>query len=223
LLIKPSTNLKNLILVDDHVIIRNGLKALIEKLGSFKIIEEFSNGAELLKDRSVFNNADLIIMDLAMPVMNAEETLQQMNESGIKIPVLILTLNQDDSKVIKLFRLGVRGYLQKTCTATTMSEAIHEIFRCGYYHNEFLTASLTSTVKKDDKAEILEKLTPREMEFLRYVCHENEYTYEQIAGLMNVQPRTIDGYRESLFEKFSIKSKTGLVLFVLRNRLFDHF
>lgn len=213
---------KKLILVDDHVIIRNGLKELIEKLGPYKVVAEFSNGAELLADISVFQNADLVVMDLSMPVMDAEETLLQMNERSIQTPVLILTLNQDDTRVIRLFRLGVRGYLQKSCSASTMAQALSEIFRCGYYHNEFLTASLTATPKKNELDETIARLTQREREFLRLVCDEHEYTYEQIAGLMGVQHRTIDGYRESLFEKFSIKSKTGLVLFVLRNRLLDH-
>jgi DNA-binding CsgD family transcriptional regulator len=67
----------------------------------------------------------------------------------------------------------------------------------------------------------MDKLSPREKEFLKLVCHEKEYTYEQIADQMNITPRTVDGYRESIFEKFGIRSKTGLVLFVLKHKLFD--
>ena len=69
---------------------------------------------------------------------------------------------------------------------------------------------------------IVEQLSHREREFLKLVCHEGEYTYDQIAGIMGVQHRTVDGYRESIFEKFAIKSKTGLVLFVLKHQLFDN-
>lgn len=213
---------KKLILVDDHVIIRNGLKELIEKLGPYKVVREFGNGAELLADQSALAHSNLIIMDLSMPVMDAEGALQQMSKIGIKTPVLILTLSQEDESIGRLFKLGIRGYLQKTCSAATMAQAIQEIFRCGYYHNEFLTASLTGNFSKQGRSEVLGRLTQREREFLQYVCDEREYTYEQIAGLMGVQPRTIDGYREALFEKFAIKSKTGLVLFVLKNKLFDH-
>jgi two-component system invasion response regulator UvrY len=212
---------KEIILVDDHVIIRNGLKELIEKLGPYSIIAQFNNGAELID--ALFTDkltSDLIIMDLSMPEMDADAALQVMNEQGSKIPVLILTLNQDDQRMINLFRLGARGYLQKTCSATMMADALSEIFRCGYYHNEFLAASLKAkdTIPgKNKREEILSLLTDREKDFLKLVCNEKEYTYDQIAGLMGVQHRTVDGYRESLFEKFAIKSKTGLVLFVLRN------
>jgi DNA-binding NarL/FixJ family response regulator len=138
------------------------------------------------------------------------------------LPVLILTLNEEEDLILKLFRLGVRGYLKKNCTAIELQTALSEIFRCGYYHNEFLALSLqsdTAPTKKTEQQLILDQLTLREKEFLKLVCHEKEYTYEQIADKMGVQHRTVD--RESLFEKFSIKSKTGLVLFVLKHKLFD--
>lgn len=216
---------RNIVLVDDHVIIRNGLKELIEKLGPYSISLQCSNGAELMAELPTLNPVpDLIIMDVSMPEMDANATLQAMNERRVSVPVLILTLNQDDHLVTSLFRLGIRGYLQKSCSASMMSDALQEIFRCGYYHNEFLTATLRSqevTPKKDKRDEILSQLTSREKDFLKLVCDEREYTYEQIAGIMKIQHRTVDGYRESIFEKFGIKSKTGVVLFVLRNGLLD--
>jgi two-component system invasion response regulator UvrY len=216
--------MKRIVLVDDHVIIRNGLKELIEKLGPFEIIAQFDNGRELVDQVSSLV-CDLIIMDITMPEMDGDEAMAVLNEINISIPVLILTLNQDDQKIIKLFRMGVRGYLQKNCTATAMRDAITEIFRCGYYHNEFLAMSLrakeTTVERKDPQREIIEQLSERERVFLKLVCHDKEYTYEQIASLMGVQPRTVDGYRESIFSKLAIKSKTGLVLLVLRHKLYE--
>jgi two-component system invasion response regulator UvrY len=82
-----------------------------------------------------------------------------------------------------------------------------------------LNARETET-KKTEQEKVLEQLTEREKEFLKLICHEKEYTYEQVADQMKVQHRTVDGYRESLFDKFGIKSKTGLVLFVLKHNLF---
>lgn len=216
---------KNIVLVDDHVIIRNGLKALIEKLGPYTVSQQFDNGQSMLDALPLNPKADLIIMDINMPGMNGDELMAQLNARGFKIPVLILTLNEDTSLVIKLFRMGVRGYLPKNCSADTMKRALEELFRSGYFHNEFLTYSLqtnTSTSKKTEQEKILEQLSAREKEFLKLVCHEAEYTYEQIADKMNVQHRTVDGYRESVFDKFEIKSKTGLVLFILRHKLLDH-
>ena len=215
---------KNIFIVDDHVIVRDGLKELIEKIGPYSISRQFDNGLQLIAEAPFDPMPDLIILDLSMPEMNGYQVMQWYHDKKLEVPVLVLTLNEKDDNIIQLFRLGVRGYLQKNCTATVMKDALQEIFRCGYYHNEFLTFSLqthTSPAKKTEQQVILEQLTEREKEFLKHVCHEKEYTYGQIADLMHVQMRTVDGYRESIFDKFGIKSKTGLVLFLLRHQLFE--
>lgn len=216
---------KNIILVDDHVIIRNGLKELIEKIGPFRISKQFDNGAEFVAHVSEKPEADLIILDVNMPGMNGDMVVEKLSQNGVSIPILILTVNDDETMIVRLFRLGVRGYLKKNCESSELKNALEEILDNGYYHNEFLTYSLRATVdanKKTGQQKILEQLTDREKEFLKLVCHENEYKYEQIADIMHVQHRTVDGYRESIFDKFGIKSKTGLVLFVLRNKLLEH-
>lgn len=214
---------RKIVLVDDHVIIRNGMKELIEKLGPYKISGEFDNGRQLLDALPMAEDPDLIIMDLSMPEMDGEEALVTLKNSGVEIPVLILTLNDDDARVVRLFRSGARGYLQKSCTSIQLKRALEEVLTSGYFHNEFLTMSLRDVPqqKNDPASAVLAQLSSREREFLRLVCNENEYTYDQIAGIMNVQHRTVDGYRESLFDKFGIKSKTGLVLFVLKHDLFN--
>jgi two-component system, NarL family, invasion response regulator UvrY len=216
---------KNIILLDDHVIIRNGLKELIEKLGPFRISQQFDNGGEFIASLTENADTDLIVLDINMPGMNGDVVMEKLNEKGIRIPVLVLTVSEDEGTIIKLFRLGVRGYLKKNCESDELKNALNDIFQTGYYHNEFLTYSLRNNSnenKKSQQEEVLEQLSVREREFLKLVCHEKEYTYEQIADLMHVQHRTVDGYRESIFDKFGIKSKTGLVLFVLRNNLFDY-
>jgi two-component system, NarL family, invasion response regulator UvrY len=215
---------KSIVLVDDHVVVRSGLKELIEKLGPYKVTGEYSDGLTFLGALPLKHTPDLVILDLGLPGMTGDKVVEQMNARKIGIPVLILTLNQEEDVIVGLFRNGVRGYLQKSCSAAVMKSALEEIFSTGYYHNEFLTLSLRNPAAgtKSGTEKVLEQLTAREKEFLRLVCHEKEYTYEQIADLMSVQHRTVDGYRESLFDKFGIKSKTGLVLFVLKHKLFDH-
>jgi two-component system, NarL family, invasion response regulator UvrY len=213
---------KRIVLVDDHVIVRNGLKELIEKLGPYEVTQQFDNGKELLDAMPLLPEPDLVLLDISMPGISGDKVMEWWKQEKIQIPVLILTLNQEEDKVINLFRLGIRGYLPKNCTADTLKKAITSIFDQGYYHNEYLSYSLQTTEvasKKTEQQHILEQLTEREKEFLNYVCHEKEYTYGQIADLMHVQPRTVDGYREAIFEKFGIKSKTGLVLFILRHQL----
>lgn len=214
--------MKDIILVDDHVVIRNGLKELIEKLGPYRVSRQYDNGKDFINAFPLQPMPDLVLMDITMPEMDGDEVMEIMNAQGIDIPILILTLNNDENRLVRLFRQGVRGYLQKNCTAAMMKQALEEISGNGYYHNEHMIHALRSKEqKKSEKEQILEKLSPREKEFLKLACHENEYTYKNIGSIMDVHTRTVDGYRESIFEKFGIKSKTGLVLFALRHQLLD--
>ena len=213
---------KKIVLVDDHTLVRNALKMLIERLGDYEVAHEFDNGAQFLRAYPALQGIDLILLDLNMPELNGQETVDKLNELGNESPILILTLNNEEHTIVSLFRAGVRGYLQKDCSADQMREALNAIFTTGYYHNEFLRFSLlndTPAKKMSEQEKILNELSDREREFLKLVCHEDEYTYDQIGGIMGVQHRTVDGYRESIFDKFAIKSKTGLVLFVLKHDL----
>lgn len=208
----------NIFLVDDHPIVRSGLKALVERLGNYKVTAEYDNGEELINDYPFATAPDLIIMDLAMPVMDGTETVIALRQKGSKIPVLVLTLETDERTIINLFRLGIRGYLPKSSTAEVLRKAISDVMTTGYYHNEMLAKALRSSsdVILDERQQVLSHVSQRERDFLKLVCDENEPTYEQIANTMEVSRRTVDGYRESLFTKFNIRSKTGLVLFAIK-------
>lgn len=208
----------SIVLVDDHTVVRNGLKSLIERMGNYTVTHQFDNGKRFIEKIPLADKPDLVIMDLTMPEMDGKETTKWLKENNISYPVLILTLDTSEKTIIDLFKLGVRGYLPKSCTADVLKKAIEDVIDTGYYHNELLTQALT---KEDSKPKaqdtnIQTLLTDREREFLQLVCDEHEYTYEQIADLMKVHRRTVDGYREAIFSKFNIKSKTGLVLFAIK-------
>jgi len=208
----------SIFLVDDHTIVRNGLKTLIEKLGDYHVTEQFENGKQLIDALPFKNPPDIIIMDLAMPVMDGKAAMQCLKDKEVTTPVLILTLEHDEKTIIDLFRLGIRGYLPKSCTSDVLKRAIEDVISSGYYHNEILVKALSTNKSEKDA---LAALTDREREFIKMVCDEHEYTYEQIANLMGVSRRTVDGYREEIFRKFDIKSKTGLVLFAIKNGIIE--
>ena len=214
----------SIVLVDDHVVVRNGLKELIELMGTYRVTAQYDNGKELTDALPLKQAPDLIIMDMNMPVMNGMQTMQWIKDKGLKYPVLVLTLNTEEELIIQMYKLGIRGYLEKDCTAPGLQQAIGNIIRTGYHHNDLLTKALQADEKPqpvDERVLILSKMTTREQDFLHLVCDEAEYTYEQMADKLHVSRRTIDGYRESLFDKFDIKSKTGLVLFAIRYRLIN--
>ncbi|MCB0696247.1 MAG: response regulator transcription factor [Chitinophagaceae bacterium] len=210
-------------LADDHTVVRKGLKELIECLGDHRITAEFSSGKELVDAMPFSPPPDMIILDIAMPVMDGKQVMEYFKEHDITLPVLILTLDTTEESIIELFRLGVRGYLPKNCSPDELQQAIEDIVHTGYYHNELLVKALSMNKQTShgERDMILSQLTKRELEFLQLVCDEQEYTYEQIGDKLGVHVRTVDGYRKSLFEKFNIKSKTGVVLFAFKYRLVD--
>lgn len=211
----------NIVLVDDHVVVRSGLRSLIEVLGNYKVTNEFSNGEQFVKALEAGQvNPDIAIIDLEMPVMGGEDTMRWLNKNRPQQKALTLTWDADEKKIIELFRLGVRGYLLKSCTADVLKKAIEDTFYSGYYHSELLqTAILKNAISVEEAQDINERISDRERDFLQLVCDKEEYTYDQIANIMQVHRRTVDGYRESLFEKFKIKSKTGLVMFAIKHEV----
>jgi two-component system invasion response regulator UvrY len=208
----------SVVLVDDHVIVRNGLKSLIELIGSFKVTNQYDNGDDFVKAFPMEQEPDLVIMDLNMPVMNGLEAMHWVRRHKPNLRVLILTLDTDERTIIQLYRLGVRGYLPKNTTAEELRDAIENVVFTGYYHSEMAQKALNSDQARHGDNEVPE-VTDREMEFITLVCDPQEYTYEQMANIMGVHRRTIDGYRDAIFRKLDVRSKTGLVLYAIKHGL----
>jgi DNA-binding NarL/FixJ family response regulator len=197
---------------------RDGLKSLIEVMGDYKVVGEFDNGLQFINALPLLPDPDIAIIDLNMPEMNGMETVRWLRKHRPLLKVLILTIDSKDKAIIELFRMGVRGYLPKSCTGDLLKKAIEDTINTGYYHSELLQNALTSEAeKKETTNTILQRITDRELLFIRLICDTREYTYDQIKGIMNVHRRTVDGYRAALFEKFKIRSKTGLVLFAIKH------
>lgn len=210
----------SVVLVDDHALVRQGIRGLIEQQPDVQVIAECSNGSELLQALPAYQpQPDLIIMDLTMPVMNGKEALQALIEKEYGCPVLMLSMNEDDATILELVRLGARGYLPKYCSTEELHHAIQDIVHTGYYHSELEHRALFKSFRKSAMDQQVPHLTAREMEFLLLVCDKEELSYKLIAERMKVSARTIDGYREALFEKFNVKSKLGLVFYALRHGL----
>lgn len=210
-------------LVDDHTVVRKSLKELVECLGDYEVTMDFSSGKDLVAAIPFAAPPSIIILDVDMPGMTGIEVMKYFKENNITYPVLALTFDTTEDTIASLFRLGVKGYLPKKCEPEELKKALDDITTTGYY----LTETMLNALAKDDKKttnkqeEILDQLTPREKDFLALVCHTDEYTYEQIADIMQVHRRTVDGYRKALFEKYDIKSKAGLILFAIKHNLLE--
>jgi DNA-binding NarL/FixJ family response regulator len=218
-----SMKLKKICIIDDHQIVRNGLKELLEKIDNFKVVYEFESGTAFLEALPL-KDIDLYILDYSMPNLNGIEVLKQLEVRKEEYKVLLLTQHFDENIINEAYTHGARGFLHKNCTANDLKHAIENIMKIGYNNiseilkrvknNENLHA--TSIKQKID-------LSKKELEFITLVCNENELTYEQMSNIMSMSVKSIELIRAKLFYRYQIRSKVGLVLFSFKNKLTEPF
>jgi DNA-binding NarL/FixJ family response regulator len=205
-------------IIDDHEIVRHGMKELLFKLGDFEIVAEFENGQDFLNAIPLESNPDVYILDYSMPILTGIDVLKALEEKEEEYKVLLLTQHFDEKIINDAYHFGARGFLHKNCSAHDLKFSIENIAKIGYNNvSEILKRIKNYHEVTPSQKEII--LSKRELEFLQLVCSSKEYTYEQMAEIIGVSAKSIDGYRTSLFEKYSIKSKVGLVLFSFKHRL----
>lgn len=203
-------------IADDHRLIAESLSHLINDSPEFRVTMLANNGKLMLDTLAKANSEpDICILDINMPVMNGVETARELTQKHPNIKLLALSMNDDEASVIQMIRAGCRGYLLKDCTQAELHRALSEILAKGFYYSDFVTGKLVHTIHREEKApEPQIKLSDREMEFLKYAA--SEMTYKEIAITMKLSERTIDGYREALFDKLQVRSRVGLVLYAIR-------
>lgn len=204
-------------LVDDHQLFLKSLSLMLETLQGFEVVVEALNGQELQeKLKRVKELPDVILLDVNMPVMDGVATTQwlQIHYPGIRL--VALTMNDKDNAIIRMFRGGCCAYLLKDVHPTELGKALHQVHLKGYYNADAAQFNPGRLLHKAEREEGL-NITPKEKAFLQLAC--SELTYKQIAAEMQVSERTVDGYRESLFQKFGVQSRVGLCLEALRKEL----
>jgi len=202
-------------IVDDHTLFRNGVAALMAEFDELQVIFEAENGQQMQQALSKHKQPDVILMDINMPVMDGYASTKWVKQNYPKVRVLALSMFEDDKAVIQMIKCGAGGYVLKESRPRELLEAIRAIHEKGVYINEMVSGKLLRSVAdKDDAPDISKK----ELEFLRLCC--SELTYKEIADQMFVSPRTVDNYREALFLKLNLKSRSGLVLYAIQNGIF---
>ena len=205
-----------IVIVDDHVVLRNGLAELIRKLG-YTVLFEAGNGKEFIDQLDESDLPDLVLMDINMPTLDGFETTLCLKEHHPEIKVLALSMYDDEIAIIRMIRSGARGYILKESDTPELNRAINNLLSKGFHYSEIVTGSLIHAVSQPGMNKQTDHLSERELEFLKWAS--TELTYKEIAREMKLSPRTIDGYRELLFEKLNVRSRIGLVLYAIRNKI----
>lgn len=205
-------------LADDHTLLRNALASLIDSFGDCKVMQQAGNGAELIEQINKSQIPDVAILDLNMPQMDGLETADWLRVHFPMVRVLMLTMYDSELALIRLLQVGVKGFLKKDIHPSELKFAIHSVMQAGYYYSNHTTGKLVNLFRNaDDNLLTLEKamLTMQEVQFLKLVC--SDLTYKEIAMKMNLNPRSVDHLRDSLFTKLDVKSRVGLAMFAIRH------
>jgi two-component system invasion response regulator UvrY len=214
--------MKKIVLVDDHVLLRSGLAGIIAGFGNFTVLFEANNGSHFIEQLDANNLPDIVLLDVTMPVMNGFETAEWIYSNHPNIKVMVLSMLNDERTIIKMLKFGAMGYMTKDTDPRELNRALNELYNKGIYFNQLLCYNLVHSVRNgveepNDEYQIFLNLPEREKEFLKLLA--TDLTLKEIAAKMNLSPRTIDGYRDNLFEKVKVSNRVGLVLFALRNNL----
>lgn len=206
-------------LVDDHELLRTGLAAIINSFEGYKVVIEANNGKQFIEKVKIKIPPDIVLLDITMPVMDGYETSIWIKANLPQTKVLVLSMLENDTAIIRMLKNGARGYLLKDSKPKVFKEALDSIRDSGYFINELVSNKLMHYINQEEifdaDALVLNTLTENEVTFLKWICTEK--TYKQIAEEMCLSPRTIDTYRDNLFKKLDVKTRVGLAIFAIKN------
>lgn len=207
-------------LADDHALIRNGLAGLINTFDGYSVLFQAGNGQDFIDTINPDALPDMVLMDINMPKKDGYETTLWLKHNHPSVKVLALSMYDNESAIIRMLKCGARGYILKDAEPTDLKRALDDINSKGFYYSDLVSGHLIHTMQKmDDDAETRTtiNLSDREAAFLKHIC--TELTYKEIADKMFLSPRTVDGYRDALFDKLSVKTRVGLVMYAIKNNI----
>lgn len=207
----------NLIIVDDHLIFRQGLKSIITMEEIAEVIGEASNGIELLELLKHLK-PDLVLMDIDMPQMNGLEASEKALELMPDLKIIAITMFGDEEYYYKMIDRGVNGFILKTSGINELETAIQKVMNGeSYFSNELLRKIITNFGRTNKEKSSHDNLTEREIEVLQQICLG--LTTEEIAEKLYISPKTVKSHKSNLLEKSSCKNTPSLILYAIKNKI----
>lgn len=209
-----------ILLADDHTVVRDGLRVLLERQPGFEIVAEAADGVEAVR-LCEQNCPDIVLMDIAMPSLNGIEAARRIVSRCPQTGVVILSMHYDESYILRSLKAGARGYLLKD---TAKSDLINGI-RAVAEGRSFLSPKVSRILQDDHLRQLEAKglddsydlLTDREREILQLVAEGK--TNKEIANVLNISPYTIDTHRTHILQKLNLHSAPELILYAVRKRI----
>lgn len=220
---QDSENSLNVIIADDHVLFRAGVKTALSLKKDIRIIGEADNGQQLLHLLKHLE-PDVILLDIQMPVMDGITTLPEIRKLYPGIKIIMLTMHNDHSMISRLMELGANAYLTKNSDSEVIYEAIKTCYSNEYYFNDLTNKALLDglrTRRSNESATPAEvKLSEKEKQILKLMCDEK--STKEIADLVDLSPRTVEAIRDKLKTKTGVKSMAGLVMYAVKSGIIEN-
>lgn len=206
-------------LVDDHVLIREGIRNLLEFDGNIEVIEQAGDGFECL-EKLQYVNPDIILLDINMPKMNGIEVLEELKAKENPVKVIILTVHSEVEYLVKAIDIGANGYILKDSESSELKQAINDIINGGSYIQPSLIPTLNSRlINRDIDKEKLKTLTKREVEILAQVA--SGMFNKEIAVNLDISERTVKNHISNIFKKIDVSDRTQAAVFAIRNNIIN--
>lgn len=202
-------------IVDDHQLFLKSLSLMLKSFKVYDVVVEALNGKELqekIQQGAVVPS--IMLIDVNMPVMNGIETAKWLSTNYPQTKLVALSMNDNDAVIIDMIKAGCCAYLLKETHPDELEKALQEIHAKGYYNADASNINFRRLLQSEKEAV---HITDKEKQFLQYAC--TDMTYKEIAALMFLSERTIDGYRETLFGKLKVQSRVGLAMEAIRKGL----
>jgi DNA-binding NarL/FixJ family response regulator len=211
-------------LVDDHKMIRDGIKFYLDDDDRFEIIGEANNGHEALSKIHLDGAFDVLITDIVMPQMDGIELVKNLiNGQSYEFKIIALTMLSETQHIKKMLNYGIQGYLLKSSGEEEIKRAITEVAQGGTYYSQEVTTIIMNNLRgekaKGSRMALEIPLTPRETEVLHLIV--KEYSNQEIGDELFISVRTVDAHKRNLLEKTGAKNMAGLALYAIEKRLFD--
>ncbi len=207
-----------ILIADDHPIVRKGLKEIIEETPGMKVVEEASNGQEVLE--KVFKkDINVVLLDISMPGRSGLDILRDIKRQKPKLVVLVLSMHPEEQYAVQALKEGASGYLTKESAPDELLTALRKVSSGGKYVSSSLAEKLAYALEKDGEKPPHETLSVREYEVMRLIASGKTVT--EIARELFLSPKTISTYRARILEKMRMKNNAQLVRYAIKNRLVD--
>jgi DNA-binding NarL/FixJ family response regulator len=199
------------LLVDDHQIIIDGLKSLLNNSDDIIVVAEANNGREALRILDILE-IDVILMDIDMPVLNGIDTLKEIAKQSFGVKVIILSMHNEAGMIKSLMSIGANGYLLKSCAQEELIGAIRKVASGQSYFSTEVTLSLLNPAQSNQPTELL---TERETEIIKLIAEG--YSNKEIGSKLFISHRTVDTHRTNLMKKLDVSNIAGLISYAIRN------